>query len=273
MAFYLLRYAEIGLKGKNRFFFENLLVDNIKKHNSCIKIKKIHGRFLAETDKNPCFMNIFGLASYSYAVKVDIDFKKIADVVLSLKKDLGRFRVSCQRIDKRIPLRSVDVERDVGEILFEKGFPVDLKNFDSEVCIELIDGFAFVFLEKVACFGGLPVGSQSRVAVLIKDEKDVLAGLLALKRGCSLLPFCFSYTNENSFFLLKKFGAKGVVILDSLDDLDSFLVEKDCLLLYSGQCLDDFSKIRVSCPVIRPLFFYDEAEIKKEISIFKDVLS
>jgi len=265
MTFYLLRYTEIGLKGKNRAFFERILIKNVKKLDKNLKIKKTQGRIIAQTDKKPNFKLIFGLASYSPAVKTEVDVDNIAEKAIALKPKLGKFRVSCQRIDKRIPLRSISVEKEVGSLLVQEGGKVDLKNFDDNIFVELNDGCAFVFTEIIPCFGGLPVGSQSKVAVFLQSAKDVLAGLLALKRGCSLIPVCHSYTDTK---LLEKFGSDKSVKLKDLKDLDKVLKENNCLLLYSGQCVKDLFELQTSIPVVRPLIFYSDKEISEELSLF-----
>lgn len=269
MVFYLLRYAEIGIKGKNRAFFERLLIENVKKVDDNLKIKKTQGRLLVESDKTLDFRRVFGLSSYSIALRTDVDFFKIAEVASSLKPKLGKFRVSCQRVDKRIPIKSITVEKEVGALLFEQGGKVDLKNFDTNVCVELIEGMAYIFTDVVECFGGLPVGSQSKVAVLLQSAKDVLAGLLALKRGCFVLPICLDYADTT---LLANFGANPHIHIKSLSELEDTIKNNDCLLLYSGQCLKDFFDFEFkNIPTIRPLVFYSDKEIEKEFLLFKSV--
>ena len=268
MVYYLLRYAEIGLKGKNRAFFERILIKNVKKLDKNIKIKKTQGRIIAQTDKKLNFKLIFGLASYSPAIKTKADIDDISEIAVSFKKNLDKFRVSCQRVDKNIPLRSIHVEKEVGAYLkkYSSGM-VALKDFDTEISVELVDGAAFVFIEKIDCFGGLPVGSQARVAIFLQSAKDVLAGLLALKRGCSLLPVCHGFNDTK---LLEKFGSEKGIKLTDLDDLDKILKEKECLLLYSGQCIKDLVDIQSSCPVVRPLIFLSDKEVCDEFASFKD---
>jgi len=269
MVFYILRYAEIGLKGKNRSFFENLLIKNIKKVLPSSNIKKVQGRFLIETKDAFDFRRIFGLSSFSEAVICEPDPKIVAESVLSLNPDLSSFRVSCQRIDKRMPLRSCDFEVDLGACLVEKGGKVSLKKFKTEIFVELIEGKAYVFTEKVACFGGLPVGSQSKVAILIKSKNDVLAGLFALKRGCSVYPILENYEDSEIFSF---FGAEPSVELDD-SELNDFLKKKNCLLLFSGQTFDVFENIDVSIPVFRPLIFYSDKEIEQELERYFSVFN
>ena len=265
MVTYLLRYAEIGLKGKNRAFFESLLIKNVKKLNKNLKVKKTEGRLIVESDKKINFKQIFGLASYSPAIKTKPDIDSIAEIAISFKKRLGKFRVSCQRVDKNIALRSIFVEKEVGALLMKYG-TVSLKDFDTEICVELVDGAAFVFIDKINCFGGLPVGSQSRVAVLLQSAKDVLAGLFALKRGCSLLPVCHGFDDTK---LLERFGADKSVKLKDLKDLDQVLKKNNCLLLYSGQCIKDLFDFKTSIPIVRPLIFHSDKEIDKEFQQYK----
>ncbi len=266
MVIYVLRYAEIGLKGKNRAFFEKILIKNIKKLSKDIKVKKTQGRIIVHSPKKISFKTIFGLASFSSVVQCKPDNVSIYEAVLSLKPKLDKFRVSCQRIDKRIPLKSINVEKDVGALLFAEGGKVSLKNFKTNVCVELIDGSAFVFIEKIECFSGLPVGSQSKVAVLLQSAKDILAGLLALKRGCSILPICYGYSDIK---LLETFGADKKISLKKLDELDQVLKENKCILLYSGQQLKDLSEFNTDIEIMRPLIFYSDKEIEKEVLQYK----
>ncbi len=263
---YVLRYAEIGLKGKNRSFFEKILIKNIKKLSKTLKIKKTQGRIIVESPNKLNFKKVFGLASFSPVVKTDVDVNSIAEAALCIKPKLGKFRVSCQRIDKSIPVKSIHVEKDVGALLVDAGGVVSLKNFKTNVNVELIEGKAFVFIEKINCFGGLPVGCQSKVAVLLQSAKDVLAGLLALKRGCSLLSICHGYSDTK---LLEKFGADEKISLKKLDDLDKTLKENKCILLYSGQQIKDLFDFKTTTEIMRPLIFSSDKEIDKEFLEYK----
>ena len=269
MVFYILRYAEIGLKGKNRSFFENLLIKNIKKILPSSEIKKVQGRFLVNTRDEFDFRRIFGLSSFSNAIMAEPVPELIAESALSLCPDLSSFRVSCQRIDKRMPFKSCDIEVEVGSFLVEKGGKVSLKNFKTEIFVELIEGKAYVFTEKIACFSGLPVGSQSKVAVVLESQNDVLAGLLALKRGCNLFPILKNFSESD---ILSFFGAEKSVDFKEID-LNKFLKDNNCLLLFSGQNIELFDDFNTAVPVLRPLIFYYDKQIKQELGEYFSVFN
>lgn len=208
----IVRYAEIGLKGKNRILFEKVLVKNIKKYlekqnYDYTKINRMHGRIIIETDneikkENIDLKPIFGIKSYSYAKEIIIpktslnSNSKILDILrkegLSLTKinknfTKEKFRVSCKRMDKKFPINSNEIEMSVGEEIFEKTkTKVDLKNYDSEIGFEILQGRIFIYLNKIKAYGGLPVGSQNIVTLNADSRESLLAGVLMLKRGCAL---------------------------------------------------------------------------------------
>ena len=164
-----------------------------------------------------------------------------------------------------MPFKSCDIEVDVGAFLVQKGGKVSLKNFKTEIFVELIEGHAYVFTEKIACFGGLPVGSQSKVSVVLESSNDVLAGLFALKRGCNLIPVLKNFPDSK---ILSFFGAENSIEFEkdsTNDDLNKLLKVNNCLLLFSGQTLDVFENIDVSVPVLRPLIFYSDKQIEEEL--------
>ena len=93
---------------------------------------------------------IFGIASYSYADVLDIDMDLINKKALSLVKPGKTFRITCQRIDKSLKSKSIDIERSVGEYVFENSNnKVNLKNPDINIQIELFNNHAYVFTEKI----------------------------------------------------------------------------------------------------------------------------
>ncbi|MBI4450907.1 hypothetical protein HY642_02950 [Candidatus Woesearchaeota archaeon] len=182
----LVRYSEIGLKGQNRGFFEKCLVANITRKLGSVRAHRTSGRIIV--DANAGLRTVFGISSYSIAEKFTT-LQEATEYILEKtkmwqKKD--KFRVSCQRLDKTFPLKSQDIEKQVGAAVYSLGYAVDLEQFDHEVGIEIIDGKAYVFFDRINGPGGLPVGCEGTVSCDTSTKHGELAALLMMKRGCDI---------------------------------------------------------------------------------------
>ena len=223
----IIRYSEIALKGKNRKEFEDQLIRNIKDCYARAGITKvafsrprgriiIHNRFISQLQA------VFGIHSISPCIELpqDIDAIKqeLSDHLDSFDKKIS-FRISVQRTDKSFPLKSMQLERELGSFVVEKsGAKVDLKNFDKEIGVELVNRKAYVFFEKIHCFGGMPVGSQGKALLSPDSEFCSLAALLMLKRGVRV-------------YISEKTDRKESSQMSSLRELISrFAYGYDCLL-------------------------------------------
>jgi thiamine biosynthesis protein ThiI len=134
---------------------------------------------------------VFGIANFSYAGRASHDFQTLASAVLA---DLGdrhaeSFRVSVRRSDKRFPLTSPQIEREVGGLIKERtGWRVDLDDPALTIHIEMLPEFAFYFFGKEPGAGGLPTGTGGRVACLLSGGIDSpVAAYRVMRRGCSVL--------------------------------------------------------------------------------------
>ena len=180
----IVRYSEIGLKGQNRNFFEDILVRNIreciKKQKKEARVIKVRGRIFVDTKEKINLRTVFGIKSYSYAVKVKADIEEIKSNISFPKSS---FRVSCKRMDKSFPLTSMDVEKQVGAFIISNNpnLKVDLKNFQEEIGIEICEGNAYLYNQKIKCFGGLPLGSEGQALLIIENQNSIVAGLLMMK--------------------------------------------------------------------------------------------
>ena len=153
----IIRYGEIFLKGKNRDYFESLLIKNIKQALSGLKFDftRSQGRYFIENfdvDDEPEFVDrlkkVFGVYSFSIAYKVETkaneDFCDVRDCIkaLALKTQeetllkAPKFRVTVKRADKRIPLASYEIAAKLGGVvLANTSFTVDLKDFDYDFLV------------------------------------------------------------------------------------------------------------------------------------------
>jgi thiamine biosynthesis protein ThiI len=142
---------------------------------------------------------VFGIANFSYAGSTPLEYGR-SDVVTDLDAiarailtDLGdractSFRVSARRADKRFPMTSPQIEREVGGRIKEaRGWTVNLDEPDLEIHVELLTNQAFYFFGKERGPGGLPTGTAGRVVCLLSGGIDSpVAAHRMMKRGCTV---------------------------------------------------------------------------------------
>jgi thiamine biosynthesis protein ThiI len=196
----VVHYNELALKGRNRPWFVQMLVRNIRTSLTGLAVpavRSVMGRIEIEigpaewTAVSERLRSVFGIAYYSYAGSAPLDLDAIAETIL---RDLdGRqpssFRVTARRTDKRYPLTSPQIEYEVGgRIKDATGWRVDLDNPDLTVHVDLLPDRAFYFFGKEPGAGGLPTGTGGRVACLLSGGIDSpVAAYRLMRRGCSVL--------------------------------------------------------------------------------------
>ena len=211
----LLRFSEIFLKGNNRKFFEKKLIDNIKE-----TLKSYEYRF--STSQNRYVVSdydvdleaeiverlkkVFGIYSLSVANKVKTDFDEIRKAAVDLFDDTPlKFRVTVRRADKRVEIPRPVMAAEIGGDILEK-YPdtsVDLTNFDKEVYVDIREnGYTYIFLDKIHCAGGMPVGSSGKALCLLSGGIDSpVAAYMMAKRGLQIDAIHFHsmpYTSEQA---------------------------------------------------------------------------
>jgi len=208
--------------------------------------------------------NIFGLTSTSIAIKTDLNMDKIKEAAFGIAKEreFSTFRVTAQRLQKLVA-PSMEIEREVGSFINEKlSKKVSLKKFDLEIGVEISD-FAYVFTEKTACFGGLPVGIEGKVLAFIEDDASILAAWLMMKRGCSIVPAAIK-TGDIS--LLRRYGCyEQVSLVKGFKELAELASEKKCKALVVNQTLETFKGIDTEMAILRPLIALTGEEIKEQL--------
>lgn len=205
----LVRYGEIALKSdQTRKWWNNTLLSNMKdcleKNNiSYSSISVVLGRFIVHTEDTRkasiALKNVFGITSLSPAIKIEAEFEMIKEKSLELSKGKGKkFRVSSRRITKDFFMNSNEVNEVLGAYLKEKlNLEVSLLNYDFEMGIEFLEGYAYLFTERIEAFGGLPLGVQGEVISLVSSGIDSpVAAWLLMKRGCKVDLMHFKITEE-----------------------------------------------------------------------------
>ena len=275
----IVRFAEIGLKGKNRAFFEKALVKNIQ---ACLDKHKIEyknmerpmGRILISADDPcACLQCVFGIASFSNAVNAGFNMESVKKEALKLAKDLNpkkSFRITCQRLDKRFPLTSQQFDIELGAFIQEKTkAKVKMKGFDLNIRAEIINNFVYLFTEKIKGLGGLPIGVEGNVLVLLDDESSLLAGLLMMKRGCRIIPLALK---QMGISLLEKYAFGQKISLKTIKDIleiDSLAKEYKAKALAVSDLLDTMKEYPVEAKIFRSLIAYEPKEIEEELNGFR----
>jgi thiamine biosynthesis protein ThiI len=197
----LVHYSEIALKGKNRWWFVGRLVRNIHGALAGLHVKEVRtpiGRIeivLAQDDVLPEALDrlkrIFGIANYSVATRVPLDFDGMAEAIVTRlppKESVGSFRVLVRRADQKFPTPSPQLARELGSRVWHaRGWKVDLDHADLVISVEIVPGAAFVFMGREAGAGGLPQGTGGRLVALLSGGIDSpVAAWRMMRRGCHL---------------------------------------------------------------------------------------
>lgn len=275
----IIRYGELALKGKNRFMFENQLINNIKdalKKNDIgfDSVKKIHGRIFVFTEnKAPCLSNVFGIVNYSYGIKCGNtldDVREKLDGIISYFDSNTKFRVSTIRQYKPFPLTSIEIDKEIGAYIVEKtGAKVSLKKFDSEVGIEIYKDDIYIFADRNKSVGGMPVGSSSKVVFYAEDDSDLLGVYLMMKRGCKVI---LVSKRDIDFSWLQKYayGFKlRLTIIVEMSDINVICEDNKISVIVLGQTLDNISSYDLGIVELRPLVAFSNDEIIRKISDYK----
>jgi len=197
----VVHYKELALKGKNRPWFVKLLVRNLRAALADLRvtsIRSVMGRIEIELgsdggweDVRDRVRRVFGIANFSFAGRASHDFDELASAILADLGDIepASFRVRARRSDKRFPLTSPQIEREVGGRIKEaKGWHVDLVGAALTIHLEMMPDHAFYYFGKEPGAGGLPSGTGGRVACLLSGGIDSpVAAYRMMRRGCSVL--------------------------------------------------------------------------------------
>lgn len=201
---FLVKYGEIAIKGKNRYIFENVLVDQIKGRLSKIgafKVTKEQGRIyvepLEDIDENEIIkilQKIFGLVGICPVIVLESsDFDHIKEMSIAyLEKEYKQldftFKVEAKRAMKTYPLNSMEIAKEVGSHILDN-YPtlkVDVHKPQVKLWIE-IRNQTYIYSKIIKGLGGMPVGSNGKAMLLLSGGIDSpVAGWMIAKRGVKL---------------------------------------------------------------------------------------
>lgn len=207
----LVRFGEVHLKGQNRPYFLRKLVSNVRRAVEDIgghvwladsRIYVSQAQDMAQCIERVC--KVFGVHSVSPAVEMDKDYEAIAaKCVEMMRGKTGSFKVSARRSDKRFPMDSMVLQRELGGRILEAmpHLKVDVHKPDHVMSVEIRD-FAYLYVDEVMGVGGMPMGTGGRAALLLSGGIDSpVAGWSIMKRGVQVQGIhfhSFPYTSERA---------------------------------------------------------------------------
>ena len=217
---FLIKYAEIAIKGKNRYLFEDALVHNIEYQlenvDGNFTVRKENGRVYVETDGEydydetvEALQRVFGIVGICPVVLVeDQGFDQLAaDVIAHVDAAYPdknfTFKVDARRARKNYPMTSMEINAAVGEKILE-AFPetkVDVHHPQVMIHVE-IRPMINIYSTEIPGPGGMPLGTAGRAMLLLSGGIDSpVAGYMIAKRGVTLEATYFHappYTSERA---------------------------------------------------------------------------
>ena len=219
---FLIKYGEIGVKGKNRYIFEDALVRQIKyalkKIDGEFKVTKENGRIYATAESDfdydeavEALKTVFGIIGICPVVQIeDTGFDDLADTVVkyidSAYKDKDKdisFKVNARRARKNFPMNSMEINAELGHRILE-AFPemsVDVHKPDVLLQVEIRNKIN-IYSVEIPGPGGMPIGTAGKAMLLLSGGIDSpVAGYMVAKRGVQIEATYFHappYTSERA---------------------------------------------------------------------------
>ncbi|MBQ7587595.1 MAG: tRNA 4-thiouridine(8) synthase ThiI [Lachnospiraceae bacterium] len=235
---FLIKYAEIAIKGKNRYVFEDALIKQmryaLKKVEGEFEVSKTQGRVHVEClsdydydEVTQALSRVFGITGICPVVHVkDEGFDRLAEDVIRYMEDEYRlkrtdgeqagssgeaddkekltFKVNCRRARKNYPMDSQEVNMAMGERILDafSGVKVDVHAPEVLLTIEIRDESIYIYSRIIPGPGGMPVGTGGKAMLLLSGGIDSpVAGYMIAKRGVKLEAVYFHappYTSERA---------------------------------------------------------------------------
>ena len=217
---FLIKYGEIGIKGKNRHVFEEALVRQIEH-----ALKPVEGEFAVSQERGRIYVEALGDYDYEETVQAlsrvfgivaicpmwqveEQGFEQLASDVLSYMKEVypdsrKSFKVSSRRANKAFPMDSQEINAELGGRILEAcpGMHVDVHHPDIMLYVE-IRGKVNIYSMSIPGPGGMPVGTAGRAMLLLSGGIDSpVAGYMIAKRGVTIEATYFHappYTSERA---------------------------------------------------------------------------
>lgn len=217
---FLIKYGEIGIKGKNRYMFEDALVRQIRFAlrgvDGNFLVHKCHGRVYVDCEGEydyeetvESLKRVFGIVGICPVVRVAVaEIGQLRKDVVSYMEQMYpdknlTFKVEARRANKRYPMNSMEINCELGEAILD-AFPetkVDVHNPDVKLNVEIREE-VYIYSEIIPGPGGMPVGTNGSAMLLLSGGIDSpVAGYMIAKRGVEIEAVYFHappYTSERA---------------------------------------------------------------------------
>lgn len=216
---FLIKYAEIGTKGRNRYKFEDVLCQQIKSHIAHLgdfSIRREYGRIFLYAESQYDYddlikelQKVFGIVGICpIVVEKQVEFEAIKNSVLTYVKEAYgdkkvTFKVNARRTNKKFPMSSMELNSELGHYILETypNMKVDVHKPDVMLNVE-VRNEVYIYSHIIKGAGGLPVGTNGKAMLLLSGGIDSpVAGYMIAKRGVELEAVYFNappYTSERA---------------------------------------------------------------------------
>ena len=198
----LIRYGELSTKGRNRKKFVDQLHKSVKRALVPFPLAKIEVKrermyvlLNGENEKEvaAALKNIFGIQSFSPAIKLEKEIETMKEAALKLVSSIyeeGKtFKITAKRVDKTFSLDTGEINALFGGHLLKNipGIKVDVRNPDINLLIEIREEAVYLSCETIPGAQGLPAGTSGKAMLMLSGGLDSpVAGYLSMKRGLEL---------------------------------------------------------------------------------------
>ena len=217
---FLIKYAEIAVKGKNRYIFEDALIHRmrqvLKTVDGDFAVSKTQGRVYVDCKSDydydeviAALQTVFGINAICPVVKIENEgFEKLTQAVLRYVDDEypdknRTFKVFARRADKSFPVRSTQMNEELGASILE-AYPemkVDVHKPEIELYVEVRENI-YIYSKQIPGPGGMPLGTGGKAMLLLSGGIDSpVAGYMVSKRGVKIDAVYFHappYTSERA---------------------------------------------------------------------------
>lgn len=217
---FLIKYAEIAVKGKNRYIFEDALIHRMRQVLKTVDgefaVSKTQGRVYVDCKSDydydeviAALQTVFGINAICPVVKIENEgFEKLTEAVLRYVDDEypdknRTFKVFARRADKSFPVRSTQMNEELGASILD-AFPemkVDVHKPEIELYVEVRENI-YIYSKQIPGPGGMPLGTGGKAMLLLSGGIDSpVAGYMVSKRGVKIDAVYFHappYTSERA---------------------------------------------------------------------------
>ena len=248
----IVKTHELALKGKNLPWFMRKLTDNLRIATKGSGVESVWkgqlmvGLTLSDEECWPevrsRIKEVFGVAKFykAYELPQDLDGLKARMPEFLEGRTFGSFRITTNRADKRFPMNSEEVNKDLGAFVQHlTGALVKLKDPDICIYVDIQTSGFLVYFDEVKAHGGLPVGVSGKVAVMLSGGIDSpVAAWQMMKRGCQAM-----FVHFHSYPLVDRTSMDKAV--DLVEHLTRHQYESNLLMVPLSEIQ---KKIILTCP-------------------------